>query len=63
MLDIRFIRDNPEEVRVKSAQKGFEVDVDKLLNLDNERSDLLQQVEELRRSRNETAEKDQASWR
>jgi seryl-tRNA synthetase len=57
MLDIRFIRDNPDEVKLKSAQKGFEVDVDQLLSLDSERSELLQQVEELRRRRNETAEK------
>lgn len=55
MLDIQFIRDNPEEVAKKSKQKGYKVDVPRLLNLDEERRALLQQVEGLRRQRNELA--------
>lgn len=53
MLDIQFIRDNPEEVAEKSKQKGYEVDIQQLLGFDGERRELLQQVEELRRQRNE----------
>lgn len=57
MIDIQFVRDNPEVVKTKSAQKGYEVDIDRLLQLDAERRDLLQQVEFLRQRRNENAEK------
>jgi seryl-tRNA synthetase len=57
MLDIKFIRENPQLVTEKSKQKGYDVDVDQLLGFDKKRSELLQQVEELRRRRNELAEK------
>lgn len=53
MLDIQFIRDNPDLVREKSKQKGYEVDVTQLLGFDSERRQLLKQVEDLRRQRNE----------
>lgn len=55
MLDIQYIRDNPAHVAEKSRQKGYEVDVNRLLELDKERIDLLQQVEQLRRQRNDNA--------
>lgn len=53
MLDIQFIRDNPELVAEKSRQKGYDVDITQLLGFDTERRDLLQQVENLRRKRND----------
>lgn len=53
MLDIQFIRDNPDLVAEKSKQKGYDVDISQLLGFDTERRDLLQQVESLRRERNE----------
>lgn len=53
MLDIQFIRDNPELVAHKSAEKGYEVDVPQLLQLDEERRELLQKVEALRAQRND----------
>ena len=53
MLDIQFIRDNPELVAEKSKQKGYEIDVQQLLGFDKERRELLQQAEDLRRQRNE----------
>jgi seryl-tRNA synthetase len=53
MLDIQFIRDNPDMVAEKSRQKGYDVDITQLLGFDEERRQLLQQVEELRRQRNE----------
>lgn len=53
MLDIQFIRDNPDLVAEKSRQKGYEVDITQLLGFDDERRQLLQQVEDLRRQRNE----------
>jgi seryl-tRNA synthetase len=57
MLDIRYIRENPQLVAEKSKQKGYEVDIDQLLGFDKKRSELMQRVEELRRARNELAEK------
>lgn len=57
MLDIQFIRDNPEEVAEKSKQKGYEVDIQQLLGFDKERRELLLQVEDLRRERNELTAK------
>ncbi|MGC1177361.1 MAG: serine--tRNA ligase [Candidatus Saccharimonadales bacterium] len=53
MLDIQYIRDNPELVSEKSRQKGYEVDIHQLLGFDGERRELLRQVEDLRRQRNE----------
>jgi seryl-tRNA synthetase len=56
MIDIQFIRDNPQLVKQKSAQKGYDVDIDEFLRLDSERLDLLQQVEQLRQRRNDNAD-------
>lgn len=56
MLDIQFIRDNADLVAEKSKQKGYEVDVPKLLGLDEERRKLLQQAEDVRRERNELSQ-------
>lgn len=53
MLDIQFIRDNAEEVALKSKQKGYEVDIKGLLAKDEQRRSLLGEAEELRRRRNE----------
>ncbi len=53
MLDIQFIRDNPEIVAEKSRQKGYDVDIRQLLGFDVERRLLMQQTEDLRRRRNE----------
>ncbi len=57
MLDIQFIRENADLVAEKSKQKGYDVDVDQLLGFDKERRELLQQVEEVRRQRNELTAK------
>ena len=57
MLDIRFIRENAERVQEASKQKGYDVDVDKLLALDEDRRSLQQQVDELRTRRNENSAK------
>jgi seryl-tRNA synthetase len=55
MLDIQFIRDNPEKVKEAAKNKNIAVDVDKLLTLDQKRRELLQDVEKLRHERNETS--------
>lgn len=56
MLDIQFIRDNPELVQEKSEQKGYKVDIQQLLGFDGKRRELQTQVEDLRRQRNEIAD-------
>ena len=55
MLDIQFIRENPEKVKEAAKNKNIAVDVDKLLTLDHKRRELVQEVETLRKARNETA--------
>lgn len=57
MLDIRFIRDNAERVAESTRQKGYDVDIKKLLQLDDDRRELMQRVDELRARRNANAEK------
>ncbi|MEO6513471.1 MAG: serine--tRNA ligase [Candidatus Saccharimonadales bacterium] len=52
MLDIQFIRDNSELVAEKSKQKGYDVDISQLLELDGQRRTRLTQIEELRARRN-----------
>jgi len=56
MLDIKFIRDNPEIVRDSFEKRGTEFDLDELLRLEQDRRDLLFEVEQLKRERNESSE-------
>lgn len=55
MLDIQFIRENTQKVKDAAAAKNVQVDVDELLRLDEKRRQILQEVEKLRKARNETA--------
>lgn len=55
MIDIQTIRDNPELVAEKSQQKGYQIDVQKILTQDASLRELKQQVENLRTKRNEVA--------
>ncbi len=55
MLDIQFIRENPQTVEDKARQKGYEVNVHELLRLDEERRTLLGKLEALRGKRNDNA--------
>jgi len=57
VLDIRFIREHPDIVKKGAEKKRIEVDIDLLLNIDEERRDLLQQIEALRAERNQTSER------
>jgi seryl-tRNA synthetase len=56
MLDIQIIRDNPKMVKEKALQKGYDIDIDKLLSLDQQRRQLLTEIEILRRQRNATTD-------
>ncbi len=51
MLDLRLIREQPEEVRARLGLRGQDTDWQGLLKLDKERRDLLTKVEELRHQR------------
>jgi seryl-tRNA synthetase len=53
MLDIRFIRENPEKVQQSAEDKGYDISIDKLLQLDDKRRELQQNVDENRARRNE----------
>lgn len=58
MLDIRFIRENSDRVADAAAKKGYKnVDIKQLLEADDNRRELQQQVDELRTKRNEIAAK------
>ena len=52
MLDLKFIRENPEKVRQGLEAKAAPVDLDRLLALDGNRRQLLQEVEGLKQERN-----------
>lgn len=55
MLDIRFIRENAEKVQQSAEQKGYDINIATLLQQDDERRKLQQQVDELRTQRNRIA--------
>ncbi|MBR5620990.1 serine--tRNA ligase [Candidatus Saccharibacteria bacterium] len=55
MLDINFIRNNLDEVKKSTREKGYKTDIDAVLKLDDERKSLLQKVEALRTERNSIA--------
>ena len=48
MLDIKFIRENKEIVQAGAKKKHVDVDIERLLVLDDERLKILKEVEELR---------------
>ncbi len=56
MLDIQFIRDNAELVSKKAEQKHVEVDIPRLLQVDEQRRNAVQQIEEVRAKRNTLAD-------
>jgi seryl-tRNA synthetase len=55
MLDIQYIRENKEFVAEKSKQKGYDVDVDALMAVDEKRKKKMQDIEVIRAQRNEIA--------
>lgn len=57
MLDIRFIRENQDEVQKNAEAKGYSVSISQLVSLDDQRKELSQKVDELRERRNANAAK------
>ncbi len=52
MLDIRYIRENTELVKKGARRKRIDVDIDRLLAVDDERRNLLQESENLKAEKN-----------
>ena len=52
MLDIEYIRQNPELVKQNAKNKLVEVDIDKLLEVDRVLKAIKQEADELREQRN-----------
>ena len=52
MLDAKYIRSNPDEVRAALAKRKKEVNLDKFLALDEKRRSILSEVEQLKNKRN-----------
>jgi len=55
MLDIRFVRENPELVQENARKKGYDVNIAHILDLDAQKRGLSQTVDELREKRNANA--------
>jgi seryl-tRNA synthetase len=53
LLDIKYIRENPDKVKQNALNKGVEVDIDELLELDTQRRELIADYEEQRHRQNE----------
>lgn len=56
MLDIKYIRENIDRVKQATKSKNKEVDVDRLLELDDARRRLIARVEEMRAEQNRVGE-------
>ena len=56
MLDIKFIRENPEKVKEGIAHKGVKIDIAHLLLVDEKRRALIQEVDLLRAAHNTASE-------
>ena len=57
MLDIKFIRENPEIVKDAAQKKKIEVDIDALIKADDERRTVMTEVEKERSEQNEFSKK------
>ncbi len=57
MLDLKFIRENAEEVQANAQNKGYDVSISELISLDDERRAVLKVVDDLRERRNQNASK------
>jgi len=56
MLDIKFIRENVDIVQDAANNKNIVINVDELLKLDKKRTQLLVEIEDIRRQRNENTD-------
>lgn len=52
MLDIAYIRENQKEVRDNIRNRGLTVDLDRFIEIDKKRSDLIMEIDEARSNKN-----------
>lgn len=52
MLDLKIIRENPDKIKENCKNRLVEVDIDKLLELDEKRREVVAKIDELRGQRN-----------
>ena len=57
MLDIKLIRNHPEIVKAALARRKMDIDVDKLLEMDTQKREILYQVEQIKARQNEESKK------
>jgi seryl-tRNA synthetase len=55
MLDIKIIRNNPNLVKDNIKKRNLNLDLDKFLEIDKEKLDLLLKVDELRATKNKVS--------
>ena len=55
MLELKYIRTNPDKIRTACKNKNDNADIDKILELDEKKRDILQVVETLKAKRNEVS--------
>ena len=56
MLDIKFIRENPELIKMAAQKKHSDFNVDELIELDKKRVEFSQKIEEFRAKQNAVSE-------
>jgi len=52
MLDIKFIRENPDVVQKNAERRGYKIDIAAVIKLDEERRAILQEIEQIRSEQN-----------
>jgi seryl-tRNA synthetase len=52
MLDLKFIRENPDAVRINIINKNESADINAVLSVDEKRRNIIQEVEQLKNQRN-----------
>ncbi len=57
MLDLKFIRENLDSVKIAARNKREKIDLDHLVHLDAQRRELLQTVEQLKQERNSASQR------
>jgi seryl-tRNA synthetase len=60
MLDIKFIRENPNLIKQAAQKKHIDFNIDELLEVDEKRRDLIQKSEEIRAKQKKTSDREEA---
>ena len=53
MIDIKFIRENPDLIKTNCTNRNVKVNIDRLLTADEQRRDILKKIDDLRALRNQ----------